>query len=288
MIERLYLSVILVLLLLASCRHGSRQAIKDYTYHPAGYYYHLAAFGDNSARPRKDDILWLDAAFKTLKDSVFWDSRHDASGKFLLKAGDSLSDPLALHLLKMNEGDSVCYYIRPKDFFRIYFNTDKIPFFSAKDSLVKADIRLRKILREPELEVLFKNFGSEESRVVEDYVAAAKSEAIYKDSSGVIWLEHKTTAGSMPHLGSICHLTYKGYFLDGKLIDNSNGSFAFTYGTPDQLLKGLNFVIKKMRKGEYAKIILPSYLAYGKNGSSNGAIPPFTPLLYEIQLTEVK
>ncbi|MGZ3885263.1 MAG: FKBP-type peptidyl-prolyl cis-trans isomerase [Bacteroidia bacterium] len=43
-----------------------------------------------------------------------------------------------------------------------------------------------------------------------------------------------------------------------------------------------------MKKGDFVKIILSSWLAFGETGSSNGTIPPFTPLLYEIKLIEVK
>jgi FKBP-type peptidyl-prolyl cis-trans isomerase len=205
-----------------------------------------------------------------------------------MRIEDTLKNPLIKHLLRLTEGDSMCYYFRTSDFYPMYFKTDKIPFFSLKDSLVKADIKLKEILNDQGLNALFENFINEEEVQVERFVAAAKNDEIIKDSTGIIWIEHTRTTNEAPRYGTQVSLSYKGYFLDGKLIDNSNGNFSMTYGTPDQLLKGLNFVIKEMRKGEYAKIILPSSLAYGKTGSSNGAIPPFTPLLYEIQLTEVK
>jgi FKBP-type peptidyl-prolyl cis-trans isomerase len=280
--------VLILQLLLFSCKNEPYQAIKGYTYCPEGYYYHLSAFTDDAVKPHPNDLLWLEASFKTLKDSVFWDSRHDASGRFFMRLGDTIQNPQLKHLLRLTEGDSMCYYFRTRDFYNMYFKTDKIPFFSLNDSLVKADIKLKSILNEENLNALFQNFANEEDLQVENFVAAAKNEAITKDTSGIIWIEHTRTGNDAPHYGSQLSISYKGYFLDGKLIDNSNGNFNMTYGTPDQLLKGLNFVIKEMRKGEYAKIILPSSLAYGKTGSSNGAIPPFTPLLYEIQLTEVK
>jgi FKBP-type peptidyl-prolyl cis-trans isomerase len=60
------------------------------------------------------------------------------------------------------------------------------------------------------------------------------------------------------------------------------------YGTPDQVLKGINYVIPRLKVGQSAKIILPSRLAFGEKGSSNGTVPPFTPLLYEITLNDIK
>jgi len=43
-----------------------------------------------------------------------------------------------------------------------------------------------------------------------------------------------------------------------------------------------------MKKGEKSKIILPSYLGFGEQGSSDGKIPPYTPLLYEIELLNIE
>jgi len=62
----------------------------------------------------------------------------------------------------------------------------------------------------------------------------------------------------------------------------------FIYGTPDQLVEGLNFVIKGMCKGETKKIILPSHLH-----SVRPAVPMERYLLlprcfYDIKILEVK
>jgi len=50
-------------------------------------------------------------------------------------------------------------------------------------------------------------------------------------------------------------LEYRGYFLNDSLIDDPLHPMQFIYGTPDQLVEGLNFVIKGMCKGETKKII---------------------------------
>jgi FKBP-type peptidyl-prolyl cis-trans isomerase len=62
----------------------------------------------------------------------------------------------------------------------------------------------------------------------------------------------------------------------------------FTYGTPDQLIKGLNIVIGTLKKGEFVKIIVPSRLAFGEKGSSNGSIQPYTPLVYNLKIIDIK
>jgi FKBP-type peptidyl-prolyl cis-trans isomerase FkpA len=42
-----------------------------------------------------------------------------------------------------------------------------------------------------------------------------------------------------------------------------------------------------MKPGGKAKIIIPSYLAYGERGSSTGTVPPFTPVVYQVHLIEI-
>jgi FKBP-type peptidyl-prolyl cis-trans isomerase len=69
-------------------------------------------------------------------------------------------------------------------------------------------------------------------------------------------------------------------------VDSSPQNFQINYGTPDQLIRGLNYAICKLKIGRFSKIILPSHLAFGENGSSNGSIPPFTPMLYKISVSK--
>ena len=42
-----------------------------------------------------------------------------------------------------------------------------------------------------------------------------------------------------------------------------------------------------MNEGEKAKFIIPSQLAYGGAGSSTGIIPPYTTVIYEIELVKL-
>lgn len=84
-------------------------------------------------------------------------------------------------------------------------------------------------------------------------------------------------------------IKYKGYFLNHVLFDATpeNGFLAFEYGTPNQVIKGLEFAIKGMKVGEKSKIIIPSHLAFGAKGSSTGIVPPATPVMYELEILKI-
>ncbi len=85
---------------------------------------------------------------------------------------------------------------------------------------------------------------------------------------------------------SVVVVHYKGWFLDGKEFDQSEEK-GFPYRVCDngQLLKGIAMAVGWMHLGDKLKIILPSQLAFGAKGSANGVVPPFTPVIYEIQIS---
>jgi hypothetical protein len=66
-------------------------------------------------------------------------------------------------------------------------------------------------------------------------------------------------------------LSYKAYFLDGQLFDNTDewtDTFKYVVGIPNQVISGITAGIDGLRGGGKAKIIIPSRFAFGKTGSS--------------------
>ena len=103
----------------------------------------------------------------------------------------------------------------------------------------------------------------------------------------VVWLNGKPNHENVGALkNKTISMTYKGYLLSGKQFDESPENWQVNTATPDQMIKGLNYVIKFLNTGENTKIILPSYLAFGELGTGN-IIPPYTPLLYEINIKNI-
>lgn len=91
--------------------------------------------------------------------------------------------------------------------------------------------------------------------------------------------------------GQIYTVHYKGTLLNGKVFDSTylrGAPFTFKYGDPGQVLKGFEIAISRMKKGAKSKIILPSHLGFGEEGSSDGRIPPYTSLIYEIELINIE
>jgi FKBP-type peptidyl-prolyl cis-trans isomerase FkpA len=44
--------------------------------------------------------------------------------------------------------------------------------------------------------------------------------------------------------------------------------------------------LQKMKKGGKATIIIPSVMGYGPQGTRGGPIPPFAPLIFDVELID--
>ena len=91
-------------------------------------------------------------------------------------------------------------------------------------------------------------------------------------------------------LGDTVVVHYEGKFLNGKFFDSTrqrHEAFQFVYGQQWQVIKGMEDAIGMMREGEKSIFIMPSEMAFGQTGSSTGMIPPFTSLIFEVELVSV-
>jgi FKBP-type peptidyl-prolyl cis-trans isomerase 2 len=293
MVARFFL-LLIVLSVSFACKRNEQ--FNGYTRDSEGYYYKLLAIGDGNESPVKDNVVVLDAVMKTQSDSVFWDTKHDASnGLFINLNSSKILGSCNSHFTKMAEGDSVSFLIRPSVLFRDYFDTI-VPDFCLHDTLVRLDVKLIQIISVAEFEAIKKNADGvddeEDTELLElqliDCYLMQDYKFVKADENGIYTLNKTTTNLEKVTGGKRIKVAYKGSFLDGKPVDKTEQIIEFIYGTPDQLIKGLNIVIGSLKKGETTKIIVPSRLAFGELGSSNGSIPPYTPLVYNIKIIDIK
>jgi peptidylprolyl isomerase len=80
---------------------------------------------------------------------------------------------------------------------------------------------------------------------------------------------------------------YKGWLIEGDVFDeNLKGEpFKFVLGMK-QVIQGWEQGLRLMKTGETLRLIIPWYLAYGTKG--NGPIPPFTSIIFDVQLIDIK
>lgn len=106
--------------------------------------------------------------------------------------------------------------------------------------------------------------------------------------SGLYYDKMLVTQGVQPRKGQTARIKFVASFLDGTPLGDSDqlgGGYEFVVGR-GQVLKGLDEGVSMMHVGEKARLVLPYTLAYGTKGYEN--IPPYTNLVFDVDLLEVK
>ena len=107
-------------------------------------------------------------------------------------------------------------------------------------------------------------------------------------ASGLIYVEKVKGTGAKAVAGKKVKVHYTGTLLDGTKFDSSrdrNEPFEFTLGQ-GQVIKGWDEGIAMMNVGGKATLVIPSTIAYGER--DNGKIPPFSTLVFDVELLDVK
>jgi FKBP-type peptidyl-prolyl cis-trans isomerase len=107
-------------------------------------------------------------------------------------------------------------------------------------------------------------------------------------ASGLIFVEKAKGTGTRAMAGKTVKVHYTGTLLDGSKFDSSrdrNEPFEFTLGQ-GQVIKGWDEGIAMMNVGGKATLIIPSSIAYGERNA--GKIPPYSTLVFDVELLDVK
>jgi FKBP-type peptidyl-prolyl cis-trans isomerase FkpA len=269
MLKNRYTYLLFYILIFSSCSNNSEY--KGYTKTGSGLYYKLLQIGDGKHKPVVGDYLQLCITYKTDKDSVFMDTY-------------SCND--------MNEGDAVSFIVSSDSLFKKFFKTD-LPLFLKQGSIVKMDVKLNRILNETEYnnvlnkyEQIVEDRDIEEQRKLKTFLDTNQTQ-FSPLNNGMYYLPIKQGVGDFAEDGDLVKINYKGYFLDGKQFESTYDTqqpLEFIFGEEGQVIGGFQTAISLMNEGAKTKFIIPSQLAFDKTGSSTGIVPPYTTVVYEIEL----
>lgn len=123
-----------------------------------------------------------------------------------------------------------------------------------------------------------------------------------KTASGLQYVIVEEGTGEKPVAGDTVEVNYTGALLNGDVFDTSIREVAesnnmynamrpyepakFAIGVR-QVIPGWDEGLLLLPKGSKAKLIIPSELGYGERGDMRGTIPPFAPLVFDIELIDI-
>lgn len=117
----------------------------------------------------------------------------------------------------------------------------------------------------------------------------AVSAGFTKTESGLRYKMIQEGNGKKATKGAMVSVHYKGQLLDGTVFDSSykrNEPIEFAVGV-GQVIPGWDEGIQLLKVGDKARMVIPSDLAYGSSGAG-GVIPPNAPLIFDVELVDVK
>lgn len=188
------------------------------------------------------------------------------------KVGDSISYKMPRALFN-NRFDF--YHVKQSDSGSIHMNFKIISSLNHEE----AEVELLKFLSEREI--------SEQANLIR-YLKAQDSS--YEKVEHVYRLIANRTDGTPLHYGDEVSIHYKGKFLNGYVFDNTYIKEivpTFTFGADYQLIEGMHLGLLGLKEGESVKIILPSQRAFGEQGSLAGIVPPYTAVIFEVEIIKV-
>jgi len=257
-----------ILMIFISCQKD----FKDYKCINNDIYFKLISFKDKSEKYVKGNYVGASIILKQNHKVIFYkDELHPI-----------LPQNKMIEILRLlSVGDSAVFMIKPD----LIKQSLGVKFKFTEDKFVEMDIKLDKIYSPKQYEKYIKDTDFEliEQSILQKYLTKHKQ---YQYLNGIYVKKLKKTGGDTIKNGNSLKLKYAGSFLNGIVFDQllQNQYFYWKVGTPNQLIKGLEIAIKNMKKGEKSKIIIPSQLAFGALGSSTEIVPPYTTVIYNIEI----
>jgi len=126
-------------------------------------------------------------------------------------------------------------------------------------------------------------------REAQEAILNEVSTGFKQTDSGLRYQIIQDGTGKQATKGDMVSVHYKGQLLDGTVFDSSykrKEPIDFKIGV-GQVIAGWDEGIQLLKIGDKARMVIPSNLAYGSRGAG-GVIPPDAPLIFDVELVNIK
>ncbi|MDY6074562.1 MAG: FKBP-type peptidyl-prolyl cis-trans isomerase [Bacteroidales bacterium] len=195
----------------------------------------------------------------------------------------------------MHKGDSASFIVDIDSSFVNLFGYNTLPPQFNSTDIMRFEVRLDDFYPESEfrfrmIENIKKNYPAETEKAASELNAYLEKNGVVAQptSTGLYYVKTQDGTGEKPSKGSTVKAHYTGCLLDGTVFDTSierGEPIEFVLGV-GQVIPGWDEGIALMSKGEKAVLYIPYYLAYGDRDL--GVIPPFSNLVFEVELIDFK
>ncbi|WP_340153612.1 FKBP-type peptidyl-prolyl cis-trans isomerase [uncultured Marivirga sp.] len=300
---------LLSLILIVACDSQTQEKTED------GVEYVLIESGEGGSF-EEGDFAIFSIKIVDSKDSVMIDSERD--GELPVQINDSILStrgPLFSILKELQIGDSIKTKLSASQVltegFRQPISQDKdkaerlTVFAKTLEKLDTAGFMAWQQQKRTEaMEEMQKKAEEQkgiDDQLIKDFLAQKNIEA-NRTESGLFYIVTQEGSGEQPQQGDSVSVNYVGKLMDGTVFDTSYeelaqeagvynenrtySPFSFPIGKR-QVIAGWDEGLMLLNEGSKATFYIPSGLAYGQRGSGR-RIPPNSPLIFDVELVEVK
>lgn len=252
-----------------------------------GLYYKFHIINKDSTQAQEGDVVSLIYQL-SLEDSVLVPAMpiQEMIQPSMYK-GDVYSALKMMHI-----GDSATFILDADTFFHYMGGTN--PFdkkelyftFKMTDLMPKAEVDKMMQEQQAQYEAYIAEAKAAEDSLLNNYLTTNKIK-VAPTTTGLYFVQKTAGKGVQAEAGKLVSVHYTGKLLDGTVFDSSverGEPIEFVLGS-GQVIPGWEEGIAMMKEGGKATLIIPSALAYGERG--NQAIPPCSPLVFDVELVKV-
>lgn len=289
--------VSVIILTTAACGDGSTGG-KDGEFQmtESGLEYIFHKQNPDGKKPMEEDFVTGTGIYK-VGDTVFFDSRENPNPFSFPIMPETHKGDIFEGLKMMGEGDSATFRIPADSLFPKTFRSQQLPPFVQPGDMVYLSFRIDKVQSRAEFEAEFQarmDAQNPEAAIAREQETAARSAWLQENNittealpSGLVYIETSAGSGAQPQAGERVKVHYTGTLLDGTKFDSSvdrGEPFEFVLGQ-GQVIQGWDEGIALMKEGGKARLVIPSAIGYGSRDM--GQIPPYSTLVFEVELIEV-
>ena len=271
--------VLLTALSSTSCRKYS-----GFKRDASGFRYHFHQVNEENPKPQVGDFVVVNMRLYT-EDEVITPMTQNNMLVNELYRGDIYSA-----LRKMHLDDSATFIFDGRKLYEQFLGMGTYPYGKTP---IFADIKLLKIVPKENLdkaEEMYKEqmkmIRQREDSLIWDYVDRNFLDSLY---NGIHYTYNLRGNGPKPVKNQTVQVLYTGRRLDNSLFascETPNDPLTFELGK-GQVAPGWDIILEKMSVGDRITMVLPSSLAYGDKGNEELKIPPYTPVVVELELLNI-
>ena len=270
-----------------------------------GLMYKFETKNSNGQQVQDGDVLVGEMTIRFDTVQIFSNAGHPDR---ILQAQRSFDGDLYEGMMMMHVGDKATFAIEADTMAKFLQPNQMPPFYEpGKGMKIYYEIDLQDIVTHDEIMAEQNNFMKEMQERQQnepDEIAAyvAKNNITAKpDNNGLYIIVKKKGNGAKVAAGRTVSMNYTGRLLDGTMFDSSVESDAkdggiyqagrqyepltYTVGQMS-LIRGWENGVMGQPEGTKLQLIIPSALGYGPQGANT--IPPYSPLVFDIEIVSVK